>query len=182
MSTTEATVLSTGTWNIDPAHSSVSFSVRHLGVAKVRGKFGTFEGAITVADEPSASSVTATIDASSIETGVPDRDGHLKSPDFLDVATYPQITFQSTSVRSVGSDYEVVGDLTFHGTTKSVTLALEFNGVSPDPWGGTRAGFSASTEISRGEYGLSFNMALDGGGVMVGDKIKIELEIEAVKA
>jgi polyisoprenoid-binding protein YceI len=182
MSTTEATVLSTGTWTIDPVHSSVAFSVRHLGVAKVRGRFGTFEGSVTVADEPLASSVTATIDAASIETGVPDRDAHLKSPDFLDVATYPQITFQSTSVQAVGSDYEVVGDLTFHGTTKSVTLALEFNGVSPDPWGGTRAGFSASTEISRGEYGLSFNMPLDGGGLMVGDKIKIELEIEAVKA
>ena len=169
-----------GTWDIDPVHSEVGFSVRHLMVSKVKGTFKTFSGSITIAENPLESKVEATIDASTVDTRDENRDTHLRSSDFFEVEKHPQIIFRSTSVHPKGSDYTVTGDLTIHGVTRSVDLELEFNGVSPDPWGGTRAGFSASTEISRSDFGIEFNMALDGGGVVVGDKIKITLEVEAV--
>jgi polyisoprenoid-binding protein YceI len=178
--TTQVPGLVTGTWTIDPVHSEVGFVVRHLMVSKVRGKFATFSGAITIAANPLESSVTASIDAGSISTGDVNRDGHLRSGDFFEVEKYPEFSFHSTSVVPKGSNYVVTGDLTIHGRTNSVDLDLEFNGVSPDPWGGTRAGFSAETEISRKDYGIEFNMAVDGGGVVVSDKVKITLEIEAV--
>ena len=178
--TTEATGLIAGTWNIDPAHSEVGFVVRHVMVSKVKGVFSKFDGAITVAEDPFQSKVEATIDASSIDTREPQRDAHLRSSDFFDVETHPEIRFTSTSVRPDGHDFVVTGDLTIHGVTREVELELEFNGVGPDPWGGVRAGFTATTEISRAQFGISFNVPLDGGGVLVGDKIKINLEIEAV--
>ncbi len=175
--------LTAGTWNIDPAHSEVGFTVRHLMVSKVRGKFGGFTGAITVSDDPLASSVEATIDAATISTGEENRDGHLRSPDFFETDAHPTWTFRSTSVEQSGSDFEVAGDLTIKGVTRPVALDLEFNGVGQDPWGGTRAGFSATTEISRKDFGVTFEMPTEGGvNVVVGDKIKVELEIEAVKA
>jgi polyisoprenoid-binding protein YceI len=181
MSTTvDVPGLVAGTWTIDPVHSEVGFSVRHVMVSKVKGTFKTFEGAITIAEDPLQSKVEATIDASSVDTRDDNRDAHLKSADFFEVEKHSQIKFTSTSVTAKGSDYIVNGDLSIHGTTKSVELELEFNGVSPDPWGGTRAGFSAETEISRKEFGIDFNIPLDGGGVVVGDKIKVTLEIEAV--
>ncbi len=182
MSTTAVEIpgLVAGTWAIDPVHSEVGFTVRHLMVSKVRGTFKTFEGAITVADNALDSRVEVRIDASSVDTRDENRDNHLRSADFFEVEQHPQITFISTAVRPAGSDYVVTGDLTIHGVTRSVDLALEFNGVSTDPWGGLRSGFSASTEISRGDYGIQFNMPVDGGGVVVGDKIKINIEIEAV--
>jgi polyisoprenoid-binding protein YceI len=179
-STVEVPGLVAGTWTIDPVHSEVGFSVRHLMVSKVRGTFTTFEGAITVAENSLDSKVEATIDASTVVTGDENRDAHLRSQDFFDIEKHPKITFVSTKVQPHGSDYVVTGDLTIHGVTRSVDLDLEFNGVSPDPWGGQRAGFSASTEISRGDYGIEFNMAVDGGGVVVGDKVKIIIEIEAI--
>lgn len=169
-----------GTWVIDPSHSEVGFSVRHLMVSKVKGNFETFEGSITIGEDPLASSVTATVDLNSINTRDAQRDGHLKSADFFETETHPQLTFTSTSVAAKGSDFVVTGDLTIKGTTKSVDLSLEFNGVHPDPWGGTRAGFSAETEISRKEFGVDFEIPMDGGGVVVGDKIKVLLEVEAV--
>jgi polyisoprenoid-binding protein YceI len=169
-----------GTWTIDASHSEVGFTVRHLMVSKVRGNFETFEGTITIAEDPLASSVTAEVDLSSINTRDAGRDEHLRSSDFFDVATHPKLTFVSTSVAPKGSDYVVVGDLTIKGVTKSVELALEFNGVSADPWGGTRAGFTASTSISRKAFGVDFEIPLDGGGVVVGDEIKIGLEVEAI--
>jgi len=180
--TVEATGLVAGTWNIDPSHSEVGFVVRHVMVSKVKGVFSKFEGAITVAENPLESRVEAKIDASSIDTREPQRDAHLRSSDFFDVETHPEITFTSTSVAPVGDDFAVTGDLTIHGVTRQVELALEFNGVAPDPWGGVRAGFSATTEISRADFGIEFNIPLDGGGVVVGDKIKIHLEVEAVLA
>lgn len=180
--TVEATGLVAGTWNIDPAHSEVGFVVRHVMVSKVKGVFSKFEGTVTIDDDPLKSRVEATIDASSIDTREPQRDAHLRSSDFFDVETHPQIRFTSSEVTPDGEDFKVVGDLTIHGTTRPVELALEFNGVGPDPWGGLRAGFSATTEISRADFGIEFNIPLDGGGVVVGDKIKISLEIEAVLA
>lgn len=169
-----------GTWTIDPAHSEVGFSVRHLMVSKVRGTFDTFTGTITIAEDPAQSSVTAEVDMTSINTRDETRDGHLRTADFFDVEAHPKMTFTSTSVAPDGSDYKVTGDLTLKGVTKPVELSLEFNGTSSDPWGGTRAGLSAETEINRGDFGVDISMPLDGGGVVVGDKVKVALEIEAV--
>jgi polyisoprenoid-binding protein YceI len=182
MSTTTVDIpaLVAGTWAIDQSHSEVGFTVRHLMVSKVKGSFKNFEGAITIAGNPLDSKVEARIDAFSVDTRDENRDNHLRSSDFFEVENYPYITFVSTSVRPHGRDYVVTGDLTIRGVTRRVDLDLEFNGVTPDPWGGTRAGFSAATEISRADFGITFNMPIDGGGVVVGDKIKINLEIEAV--
>jgi polyisoprenoid-binding protein YceI len=181
MSTTETIPgYLTGTWAIDPVHSDVSFTVRHMMVSKVRGRFGTYEGTIVTAENPLESTVNATIDMSSIDTGNADRDAHVRSADFFNVQTHPQMTFASTSVSASGDGYAVTGDLTLHGTTKQVTLNLEPNGFGPDAWGGTRAGFTVTTEISRKDFGIEFNMPLEGGGVVLGDKINVTLEIEAV--
>lgn len=169
-----------GTWTIDPTHSEVGFRVRHLMVSKVRGTFDTFSGSVTIAENPSDCSVTAEIDMASVSTRDETRDGHLKSADFFDVESHPAMTFTSTSVTPDGDDFTVAGELTIKGVTKPVQLHLEFNGVGPDPWGGTRAGFSAETEISRKDFGIDIEMPLDGGGVVVGDKITVHLEIEAV--
>ena len=169
-----------GSWVIDAAHSDVAFTVRHLMVSKVRGQFTRFEGAIQITEEPADSSVVATIDLSSIDTRNDDRDAHLRSPDFFDVERHPIMTYRSTGVRPVGDGYAVSGELSLHGVARPVELALEFNGVSADPWGGTRAGFSATTEINRRDFGIDISLPLDGGGVVVGDKVKVSLEIEAV--
>lgn len=169
-----------GTWTIDPSHSEVGFSVRHLAVSKVKGQFETFEGTITIADNPLESSVRAEIDLSSINTRDAQRDGHLKSADFFEVEAHPKMVFTSTSVTPDGSDYKVVGDLKIKDVVKPVALDLEFNGISPDPWGGTRSGFSGTAEISRKDFGIDFQIPMDGGGVVIGDKIKIFLEVEAV--
>jgi len=169
-----------GTWSIDASHSEVGFSVRHVMISKVKGKFETFEGTLTIAENPLESTVSVEVDLSSINTSDETRDNHLRSADFFEVETTPKMTFTSTKVEPSGSDYKVTGDLTVKGVTKSVVLDLEFNGVGADPWGGTRAGFSAQTEISRKDFGIDFNIPIDGGGVVVGDKIKVQLEVEAV--
>jgi polyisoprenoid-binding protein YceI len=175
-----ATPIPAGTWTIDPSHSEVGFSVRHLMVSKVKGTFESFSGTITIAGNPLDSTVVADVDLSSINTRDAQRDGHLRSADFFEVETYPTLTFRSTAVKENGDDYVVTGDLTIKGTTLPVELDLEFNGTHPDPWGGTRAGFSAETEISRKEFGVDFEVPMDGPGVVVGDKIKVYLEVEAV--
>ena len=169
-----------GTWDIDASHSTVGFSVRHMMVSKVRGYFTKFSGEIVTAEDPAQSTVTATIDMDSIDTRQEQRDAHIRSADFFDVGTHTEMTFRSTSVRTDGADWTVEGDLTIKGITKPVTLELELNGFGPDAYGGFRAGFSAKTEISRKEYGVDIDMPMDGGGVVVGDKITVELEIEAV--
>ena len=178
--TTEVPGLTAGTWTIDPSHTDVSFTVRHLMVSKVRGSFTRFDGTIVIAEDPLASSVEASVDLSSIDTRDENRDAHLRSADFFETETYPTMTFRSTKVRRAGSDFAVEGELSLHGVTRPVQLDLEFNGVSADPWGGTRAGFSAETEINRRDFGIDISMPLDGGGVVVGDKVKVHLEIEAV--
>ena len=169
-----------GTWDIDAAHSTVGFSVRHMMVSKVRGYFRTFSGVLVTAEDPTASTVEATIDMDSIDTRQEQRDAHIRSADFFDVGNHTVMTFRSTSVRTDGADWTVVGDLTIKGITKPVELELELNGFGPDAYGGFRAGFSAKTEISRKEFGVDIDMPMDGGGVVVGDKITVELEIEAV--
>jgi polyisoprenoid-binding protein YceI len=169
-----------GTWAIDPVHSDIGFSVRHLMVSKVRGHFRKFEGQIVTAENPLESSATVTIDVESIDTGNQQRDDDLRSGTFLDVKSHPTMTYQSTSVRPAGDHYLVDGDLSLHGVTRPVTLKVEANGFGPDPYGGTRTGFSAQGEISRKDFGIDIDMPLDGGGVVLGDKIELTLEIEAI--
>ena len=169
-----------GTWDIDASHSTVGFSVRHMMVSKVRGYFTRFSGEVVTAEDPTQSTVTATIDMDSIDTRQEQRDAHIRSADFFDVGNHTHMTFRSTEVRTDGADWTVVGDLTIKGITKPVELALELNGFGPDAYGGTRAGFSGKTEISRKEFGVDIDMPMDGGGVVIGDKISVELEIEAV--
>jgi polyisoprenoid-binding protein YceI len=169
-----------GTWDIDASHSTVGFSVRHMMVSKVRGYFREFSGELVTAENPEDSSVTATIELSSIDTRQEQRDAHIRSADFFDVENNPQMTFRSTAVRTDGADWFVDGELTLKGNTRPVTLTLELNGFGPDAYGGTRAGLSARTEINRNDYGVDIKMPMDGGGVVVGDKVAIELEIEAV--
>jgi polyisoprenoid-binding protein YceI len=170
-----------GTWNVDPAHTSIEFEAKHLMVAKVRGRFTDFEGALRIADDPTQSSLAVAIKASTLDTRTRQRDDHLRSPDFLDVAKYPDITFTSTAVEhDEGDDWKVRGDLTIHGVTKPVTLKTEYSGQMADPWGGQRAVFSAETRIDREDWGLTWNQALEAGGFVVGKEIKIRLEVEAV--
>jgi len=170
----------TGTWAIDPVHSEVGFSVRHMMVSKVRGKFGTFAGEIVTGSSPLDSGVTATIDLASIDTGNPDRDTHIRSADFFDVDANKTMTYRSTGVRAEGDDYVMDGDLTLKGVTRQVSLRLEVGGFGPDAYGGTRAGFTATGEIRRSDFGVDFNPALETGGVVVSDKVNLHLEIEAV--
>jgi polyisoprenoid-binding protein YceI len=169
-----------GTWDIDPVHSDVSFSVRHMMVSKVRGRFGSISGEITTAEDVTKSTVTATIDATSIDTNNEQRDNHIRSADFFDVENHPTWTFTSTAVRVDDGDFFLDGELTIKGVTRPVTLALEVSGFGPDAYGGTRAGFSATNTISRSDFGVDISMPLDGGGVVVGEKVTITLEIEAV--
>ena len=169
-----------GTWDIDPVHSDVSFTVRHMMVSKVRGRLGSFTGEIVTGPQFTDSTVAATVDASSVDTGNEQRDGHIRTADFFEVETYPTWTFRSTSIRADGGDYSLEGELTIKGVTRPVTFSLEVNGFGPDAYGGTRAGFSATTTINRSDFGVDIDMPMDGGGVVVGDKISVELEIEAV--
>ncbi|MFN2608654.1 MAG: YceI family protein [Acidimicrobiales bacterium] len=171
-----------GTYGIDASHSSVGFTARHLMVSKVRGRFGTFSGTIVVADPPEQSSVEVTVDTASIDTGDAKRDEHLRSADFLNVEEYPSMTFKSTSVKVTGSDrLELVGDLTVLGQTRPVTLQASYEGVATDPWGGTRLGFDATGEVDREDWGLTWNVALETGGFLVGKKIQLDVGVEAVK-
>jgi polyisoprenoid-binding protein YceI len=171
-----------GTWDADTIHSEVTFVVRHMVVSKVRGRFDKFEATITTAEDPLQSSVEATIDAASINTVQEQRDTHIRSADFLDTDHHPSITFVSTGVRPAGTQFLVDGNLTIRGVTKPVTLEVEVNGFSPDPFGGTRAGFSATTEIDRQDFGVSYNGPIPGAdnAMVLSDKVALHLEIEAV--
>lgn len=181
--TTTTTTLPTGTWNIDTTHSRIQFSVRHLMISKVTGTFNTFSGTLTVPENPDEASVRVTIDPASVDTGDENRDTHVRAPDFFDVEQFPTAEFVSTAIRPAGGAFVVEGDLTFHGVTHPVSLDLEFNGVlEGDPWGLTRAGFAATGEINRQDFGVDIAMPLETGGLMVGEKIKLEIDIEVVLA
>jgi polyisoprenoid-binding protein YceI len=168
--------LPTGIWTIDASHSEVGFTARHL-MSKVRGRFEKFEGQIVTGDAPAA---TASIDLTSINTNEPNRDAHLRSADFFDVENNGSMTFTSTGVERGGNGFLVTGDLLLNGVTKPVTLDVEYFGVETDPWGGTRIGFEGSTSISRKDWGINFNIPMDGGRLLVGDKIDILVAVEAV--
>ena len=175
--------MTTERWEIDSSHSSLHFSVRHLVIAKVRGAFARWSGTVRVPDgDFSKATVAVTIDASSIETGVADRDGHLKSPDFFDVAQHAELRFVGKRVQPrSGDEIDVIGDLTIRGITREVVLRVEQHGQAKDPWGNVRAAFTATTTIDRKDFGLTWNQALETGGVLVGDRVEIEAEIQAVK-
>ena len=172
----------TGTWTIDPTHTTIGFSARHAMVAKVRGRFEDFAGEFVLdGASPSASTANLTVQLASIDTKNADRDAHLKSAEFFDVETFPTMTFTSTSVEGSGPKFTVHGDLSVHGVTKNIPVHFELVGVSTDPWGGTRIGFEGHAELSRKDFGLTWNVALETGGVLVSDTIKIELDVEAIK-
>jgi len=171
-----------GVWEIDAAHSGVGFVARHLMVAKVRGRFAKFSGKVTIGETPETSSVQATIDAAGIDTADEMRDGHLRSPDFLDVEKYPTLEFRSTSAEQRGpTALRLNGELTIRDVTRPVTLDVEYLGLATDPFGNDHAVFSAETEIDREDWGITWNKALETGGVLVGRKVKIELEIQAIR-
>ena len=176
--------MSKETWTLDPAHTQVEFGVKHMMFTTVRGQFSTFEGMVELDREsPEDSLVEVSIDAASIDTGVQDRDEHLRSGDFFDAETYPKITFRSTSVSGELTEdgaLEVKGDLTIRDVTREVTLDARFEGTGTDPWGGTRAGFTATTKIDRRDFGLTWNQTLETGGVLVGHDIAITLQVQTV--
>jgi polyisoprenoid-binding protein YceI len=180
-----STAVSTATrtiWAIDPAHSTVEFSVRHMMVATVKGRFSGVQGTIIdVADDPNQSSVQVNIDPATVSTGDPQRDAHLRGPDFFDAEKYPAITFQSRRVEGSREEFTVYGDLTIRDTTRPIQLQATFNGTGTNPWGKTVAGFSAEAKLNRKDWGLNWNVALETGGVLVSDQIKLSLEIEAVQ-
>ena len=184
MSTTTTTLpagLTTGTWAIDASHTEAAFTVRHAGISKVRGTIGVTEGVVTVGEDLASTSVSVTLDPAAVSTGDANRDGHLKSGDFFDVEKFGQWTFVSTEVREEGKKHVIVGDLTIHGETRSVELDTEFNGTAVDPFGNTRAGFEATVTISRKDFGLTWNAALEAGGVLVSDKVVIALDVSTIK-
>ena len=177
-----ATTLPTGTWHVDSSHSRVGFRVKHLGISNVRGEFHDLDGQFVIAEDGTATA-SGTVRVASIDTDEVDRDGHLKSADFFDADTYPEITFQSTSITATDEDaYAITGDLTMHGVTKTITLTAEIGGADADMYGNTRIGLEATAELSRSDYGMKFNAALGSGNMMVSDEVKLDLDIQAVKA
>ena len=181
MATTQAPA-KTSTWKIDPSHSNVEFAVKHLMISTVKGHFADVEGEIVIADdEPTRSSVKATLKAASIDTRTGQRDDHLRSADFLDATNFPELTFTSTRITGDASEFKVVGNLTIRGVTREITLEATNEGSGKDPWGGERIGFSAKTKLDRREFGLTWNQAIEAGGVVVGNEVKVSIEIEAVK-
>jgi polyisoprenoid-binding protein YceI len=178
MTTQTINALTTGTWNVDPAHSEVGFTVRHLGLSKVRGRFNSFRASVVFGDEPQEAKLEATVDLASVDTNNPDRDGHLATTDFFGVDNNPTMTFASTSV----SETSLAGDLTINGVTRPVVFDLEFHGVTVDGYETTRAGFSATGAISRSDFGIDFNAPLGMDGMLIGDKVNIELEAQLTPA
>lgn len=171
-----------GNYTIDASHTRLGFIARHAMVTKVRGQFPKFEGTATIdTANPAASSVSLSIDVSSVDTGSPDRDGHLRSPDFFDAETWPSITFNSTGVSRDGDEWTVAGDLTIRDVTKPVSIVFEETGTAIDPFGNFRAGFEGSLTVKRKDWGLTWNAALETGGVLVSDKIVLELDVSAVR-
>ena len=182
MSTT-AVATPVGTWSIDPSHSNVNFQVKHLGIATVRGPFNEFEGTLELAEDLADSKAHGTVQVTSVDTNEDGRDEHLRSADFFDAEKYPQLTFESTEITQVDDDeLEIAGDLTIHGVTKPITFKAEITGTEEDPWGNQRVGLEVEGKLDRKEYGMTFNQALGSGNVLVGDKVKLSLDISAVKA
>jgi polyisoprenoid-binding protein YceI len=174
-----STVVPTGTWTVDPAHSKVGFAVKHMGIATVRGVFGEFSGSLEVGDEIKAS---GSVQAASVDTNEAQRDEHLRSPDFFNAQEHAELTFTSTAIEADGDDtFTATGDLTMNGVTREVQLKAEVQGVDTDPWGNERVGLEITGQLSRGDFGMTFNQALGSGNLLVADKVKLALDISAVK-
>ena len=178
---TRAGLPSAGTYQIDPSHTSVGFVARHLMVTKVRGRFAEVSGSFTVAETPEESTVEAVVQAASIDTRSEDRDAHLRSADFLDVDQFPTLEFRSTRVYQERGDWKLAGDLTIKGVSRPVVLDLDYDGEATDPWGNSKVGFTARTEIDRENWGLGWNVALETGGVLVSRKVQLELDVQALR-
>jgi polyisoprenoid-binding protein YceI len=182
MSATTSTLVPTGTWAVDKAHSKVGFAVKHMGIATVRGEFKDFEGVLEVGDDLTTATARGTIKVASVDTNEPQRDEHLRSPDFFDAEQYPELTFESTSIEALDDEaFRVTGKLTLHGVTSEVVLHGDVQGTDVDPWGNERVGLELTGQISRGDYGMKFNQALGSGNMLVADKVKLVLDISAVK-
>lgn len=180
MSTATTTLVPVGTWTIDPSHSKVGFSVKHMGIATVRGEFEKYEGNMVVGADGTYT-ITATVDAASINTREKDRDEHLRSPDFFNAAEHPQLTLQATAVEAGDDELKITGKLTMNGVTNDVTLDAEVLGADTDPWGNDRVGLEVRGQLSRGDYGMKFNQALGSGNMLVSDKVKIAIDVSLVK-
>ena len=180
--TTTTTLIPAGTWAVDPAHSRVGFAVKHLGIATVRGTFDRFEGALSTKDDITQATITASIEAASINTREEQRDAHLRSADFFDAEVHPRLTFRSTAIRVIDDEtLAVTGDLSMHGVTRPVELTAEVQGTETDPWGNERVALELSGTLSRGEYGMTFNQVLGSGNKLVSDTVKISLDVSLVK-
>jgi polyisoprenoid-binding protein YceI len=182
MSISTETLLPAGSWTVDPTHSRIGFVARHMMVTKVRGSFSDFSATVEIGEDPLASSLAAVVQMASIDTGNADRDAHLRTNDFFAIDQHPTMSLVATGFAGAGSAYVMTADLTIKGVTLPVEFDLEFDGVGQDPWGGTRAGFSATATIDRKEFGLEYNAVLETGGVLIGDKVRIELDVQLVKA
>jgi polyisoprenoid-binding protein YceI len=180
--TDRAALPAAGTWAIDPTHTSIEAVARHLVVSKVRGRFTEFSGTVTVGEDVTDSAIDIAISAASIDTGTPDRNAHLRSADFLDVETHPDITFRSTSVEPAGNRWHVPGELTIRGATRPVTLDVTYLGTTTDPWGNPKAAFEATAELDREAFGMTWNQALETGGVLVSKTLKVELAVQLAPA
>ena len=182
--TTTATLIPTGTWTVDPAHSKVGFAVKHMGIATVRGEFGEFEGTLEISPDLSSARAYGKVTTASVDTNQTQRDEHLRSPDFFDAASHPEIAFESSQIELVDEDtYRITGQLTLHGVTKEIVLNAEIQGTETDPQtGNERVGLEVTGQLSRGDYGMEFNMALGSGNMLVADKVKLALDIAAIKS
>lgn len=177
-----AAAIPTGTWTVDPAHSKVGFAVKHMGIATVRGEFKDFSGTLEIADDLSSARAYGTVRAASVDTSEPQRDAHLRSPEFFGADTYPEITFESTNIEAVDEDtFRITGKLTLHGVTNEIVLNAEVHGTDIDPYGNEKVGLEVTGQISRGEFGMAFNQALGSGNMLVADKVKLALDISAAK-
>jgi polyisoprenoid-binding protein YceI len=180
--TSAATLIPTGTWTVDPAHSKVGFAVKHMGIATVRGEFTSFEGTLEIGEDLSTARVYGTVKAESVDTNEPQRDDHLRSPDFFDVAQFPELRFESTSIEALDDEeFRITGKLTIHGVTDDIVLHADVEGTDIDPWGNERVGLEVTGQLSRGDYDMKFNQALGSGNMLVSDKVKLALDISAVK-
>jgi polyisoprenoid-binding protein YceI len=180
MTTATTTLVPTGTYAVDPAHSRVGFAVKHLGIATVRGEFGTFEGSLEFGDGRAIAS--GTVSVASVDTNEPQRDAHLRSPDLFDVERFPEIGFRSTDIRPLDEDtFEVIGELTLHGITREIALRAEVQGTEIDPWGNERVGLEITGQLNRADFDMKFNQALGSGNMLVSDKVKLSLDISAVR-
>ncbi|MDQ6821220.1 MAG: YceI family protein [Actinomycetota bacterium] len=182
MSTTTATLIPTGTWTVDHAHSKVGFAVKHMGIATVRGEFTEFEGTLEIGDDLLAAKAYGTVQVQSVDTNQPQRDEHLRSPDFFDGAQFPELRFESTEIDALDDEeFRITGNLTIHGVTNEIVLHAEVQGTDIDPWGNERVGLEITGQLSRADYGMKFNQALGSGNMLVADKVQLALDISAVK-